>query len=214
MEDLSKIYGPEFFREWGSSNADYVRSAELVAGAVYDAYRPASLADLGCGCGVYGRFFRAKGVKVLSLDGALPPPEHSFPVDLQRRDLAAPFENIWGKFDLALCLEVAEHIPEEFSDTFLKNLTAFSDRLVMSAAPPGQGGHHHVNERPRRYWAAKLAALGFAYNRAASGRLLKALEAARPPHMWMANHIGVYEKARSEKELRHGRPFAPDRKEK
>lgn len=208
MENLEKLYDPAFFGQWGKSNAEYLRSAELVAAAVYEVFRPASLADLGCGCGVYGSLFGGMGVRVLSLDGVLPPPATSFPVEIVKRDLAAPFGNTWGQFDLALCLEVAEHIPEEFTDVFLKNVTAFSDRLVMSAAPPGQGGHHHVNERPRRYWAEKLAGLGYAYNRRASGRILKVLEISRPPYMWMANHIGVYEKARGGKELRHGLPFA------
>jgi hypothetical protein len=208
VENLDKIYDSAFFRHWGPANADYLRSAELVTAAIYENFRPASLADLGCGCGIYGSLFGGRGVKVLSLDGVLPPPESSFPVEIIQRDLTVPFENVWGRFDLALCLEVAEHIPEEFAETFLRNITAFSDRLVMSAAPPGQGGHHHVNERPRRYWAEKLAGLGFAYNRAASGRVLKLLEVSRPPYMWMANHIGVYEKARGGKELRHGLPFA------
>ncbi len=208
MENLDKIYGADFFAQWGKGNADYLRSAELVASALFQVFRPASLADLGCGCGVYGSLFADLGVKVISLDGVIPPAANSFPVKIINRDLAAPFENIWGRFDLALCLEVAEHIPEEFTETFLKNLTAFSDRLVMSAAPPGQGGHHHVNEKPRRYWAEKLAGLGYAYNRKASGQVLKILEVSRPPYMWMANHIGVYEKARGGKELRHGLPFA------
>lgn len=207
MRNLGDIYGPEFFREWGPSNADYIRSAGLVAGAIYEIFKPASLADLGCGCGVYSHLFKLKGARVLAIDGVLPPAEHSFPVEIIQRDLTAPLENTWGGFDLALCLEVAEHIPEEFTGTFLGNLTAFSDRLVLSAAPPGQDGHHHVNEQPRRYWAQKLAALGFAYNRRASGRVLGILERERPPYMWMANHIGVYERAKDRKQLRHGLPF-------
>lgn len=216
MEKLGEIYGAEFFSEWGPSNADYIRSAALVAGAVYDLFKPETLADLGCGCGVYSHLFRQKGVKVLALDGVIPPPKDAFPVEIITRDLTVPFRNTWENFDLALCLEVAEHIPEEFTGAFLKNISAFSDRLLISAAPPGQGGHHHVNEQPRRYWARKLAELGYAYNRRASGKILKALEAEPPPLMWMANHIAVYERAKSRKELEHGRPFgiipAADRK--
>jgi len=208
MENLEGIYDTGFFSQWGKGNAEYLRSAELVAAAIHQVFRPKSLADLGCGCGVYGSLFGRMGIKVLSIDGVLPPSANAFPVEIIKRDLTLPFENAWGRFDLALCLEVAEHIPEEFTDIFLRNITGFSGRLLMSAAPPGQGGRHHVNERPRRYWAEKLAGLGYAYDRKASGRVLKILEISRPPHMWMANHIGVYEKARGEKELRHGLPFA------
>jgi len=208
MKNLGEIYGPGFFREWGPSNAEYIRSAGLETAAIQAVFKPASLADLGCGCGVYSHLFGVKAARVLALDCVSPPPAHRFPIEILQCDLTVPLKNTWGNFDLALCLEVAEHIPADYAGIFLKNLTTFSDRLVMSAAPPGQGGHHHVNEQPRRYWAGKLAALGFAYNRRASGRVLKILETERPPFMWMANHIGVYERVLDKKQLKHGQPFA------
>ncbi|OGR61530.1 MAG: hypothetical protein A2X34_10630 [Elusimicrobia bacterium GWC2_51_8] len=113
---------------------------------------------------------------------------------MYRQDLTEPFENAWGRFDLTLCLEVAEHIPDELSGVFLKNLARFGDTLLLSAAPPNQGGLHHVNERPKRYWVARLAELGFAYNRRRTGELFEALRARRRPNMWMFQHISVYEK--------------------
>jgi len=207
MQDLHLIYDTAFFRQWGRGNADYVRSAEIIAGALFNLFKPKSLADLGCGCGVYAHIFKAKGVPVLAVDGVQPPREHAFSLPIVVRDLTAPVENIWGMFDLALCLEVAEHIPEELSGVFLDNIVKFSGRLAMSAAPPGQDGHHHVNERPKRYWARKLAGKGFVYNRRETGRLMEALKKPKPPLMWMANHISVYEKTSDPLKLRHGVPF-------
>ncbi|HBA60267.1 MAG TPA: hypothetical protein DCZ92_05535 [Elusimicrobia bacterium] len=207
MKELAAIYGPPFFEEWGPANRAYTASAEIVTDAVFSQFRPARVADLGCGCGVYGHFFSARGAEVLSLDGVKPPAEHSFPVQVQVRDLTEPFENVWGKFDLALCLEVAEHIPEELLPQFLKNITSFSDRLLLSAAPPNQGGHHHVNERPRRYWVAKLRGAGFAYDRPATGVLCERLKSRGMPHMWMGVHISVYRRAKNSRELDHGLPF-------
>ena len=58
-----------------------------------------------------------------------------------------PFENLWGAFDLALCLDVGEHIPESRVGVFLDNITQFADTLLLACASPGQGGHHHVNEQ-------------------------------------------------------------------
>jgi hypothetical protein len=194
MPGLERIYDPAFFKEWGPGHEKYVSSAELIADVLYDLLRPKRLVDLGAGCGVYGHRFAIHGVDVVSIDGVTPPPEHSYPVPVQTRDLTEPFENVWGRFDIALCLEVAEHIPEELSEAFLDNATRFSDRLVLSAAQPNQGGHHHVNERPKRYWVAKLAAKGWAYNRRETGRLLTALTAARPPYMWMVEQISVYDR--------------------
>ncbi|MDQ7773382.1 MAG: hypothetical protein RDU13_07650 [Elusimicrobiales bacterium] len=197
MEGLERVYDDEFFREWGPGHADYVRSAELISEEIFRQFAPARVADIGCGCGVYGHFLGARGAEVFSLDGVVPPAEHSFGLPVHRQDLTEPFENAWGTFDLALCLEVAEHIPEPFADVFLRNLAGFSDTLLISAAPPNQGGRHHVNERPKRYWVEKLAGLGFAYCRPKTGRLFEALRSRRPPYMWMFQHISVYERARA-----------------
>ena len=208
MKDLDLIYDKEFFQQWGRGNEPYIRSAKIVADVLFDILKPVRVADIGCGCGVYSHILSARGVSTLAIDGVRPPPEHSFPVEILIRDLTEPFKNTWGKFDATFCLEVAEHIPEESADIFLKNIMAFSDRLVMSAAAPGQGGRHHVNERPRRYWVQRLARLGFAYNRRVSGRILETLKKARPPFMWMGSHIGVYELANNPEKLKHGLPFA------
>lgn len=197
MPGLAEIYDRAFFEEWGPAHENYVRSAEMIADELCARFRPKRLVDLGAGCGVYGHRFAKHGVDVVSIDGVVVPEKHSFPVMSVIRDLTVPFENVWGSFDIALCLEVAEHIPEPLADAFLDNLLRFSDRLILSAAQPNQGGHHHVNERPKRYWVAKLAEKGFAYNRPETGRLLTALTAARPPYMWMVEQISVYDRART-----------------
>ncbi|MDD5302698.1 MAG: class I SAM-dependent methyltransferase [Elusimicrobia bacterium] len=207
MTDLDRIYDRAFFEEWGSGHERYVQSAEIIADILHGLFRPKRLVDLGAGCGVYGHRFAKNGVDVVSIDGVVPPAEHSYPVVFQARDLTVPFENVWGEFDLALCLEVAEHIPEALAGAFLDNLLRFSDRLILSAAQPNQGGHHHVNERPKRYWVARLAEKGFAYNRRETGKILTALTAARPPYMWMVEQISVYERAKSPSVSKDRLPF-------
>jgi len=194
MPELDRIYDSAFFQEWGPTHGKYVRSAEIVTQVLHDIYAPKRLIDLGSGCGVYGHFFSLKGVSVVSIDGVQPPSPHAYPLPVHVQDLTVPFENRWGCFDAALCLEVAEHIPETLLSPFLANITQFSDRLILSAAPPGQGGHHHVNEQPRRYWVEQLARVGFAYNRKHTGRVFETLNAIKLPYMWMAGHIGIYDR--------------------
>lgn len=196
MDGLEKIYDRAFFSEWGRTHERYTESARAVVEVLHGLYAPRRLIDLGAGCGVYGHFFSAKGTEVVSVDGVRPPAEFSYPGDLRVRDLTAPITDDWGAFDLTLCLEVAEHIPEPLADAFLANAVRFSERLVLSAAQPGQEGRHHVNTRPKRYWVAKLAAHGFAYDRRATGRVQTALQAARVPYRWMADPVSVYERAR------------------
>ena len=43
----------------------------------------------------------------------------------------------------------------------MDNLTAFSDVILFSAAIPGQGGDHHVNEQWPSYWIARFRERGF-----------------------------------------------------
>jgi hypothetical protein len=56
------------------------------------------------------------------------------------------------RFSLALCLEVAEHLPADASEGLVRLLTRYADVVVFSAAIPHQGGTHHVNERWPDYW--------------------------------------------------------------
>ncbi|MBI3297830.1 MAG: class I SAM-dependent methyltransferase [Elusimicrobia bacterium] len=208
MQNLAEIYDAAFFSEWGRSNEPYMRTAEVLTETLVREFEPKRVADIGCGCGVYAHEFARHGVETFALDGVAPPPAHSFPVTVHVQDLTVPFANEWGRFDFALCLEVAEHIPEELSDAFLDNLARFSDVIVMSAAPPNQGGHHHVNERPKRYWVDRLAKKGFAYDRPCTGRVFEAVRDVRPPFMWMAQHLSVYKRVTDPDVLGRMLPFS------
>ncbi len=197
MPDLARIYDRAFFAEHGATNEPYIATARWIVGDLSRRFAPARVIDLGCGCGIFAHAFRERGAEVVAVDGALAPPEFAFPGPVEARDLTVPFANPWGRFDLALCLEVAEHIPEELSDAFLANIVQFSDRLIFSAARPYQGGTHHVNERPKRYWWARLAAHGFAYDRKRTGEFSERFLADRPPFMWMCQSISVFERVTS-----------------
>jgi SAM-dependent methyltransferase len=60
-------------------------------------------------------------------------------------------------FDLAMSLEVAEHLPAERAPGFVDELCSLAPVVLFSAAIPGQGGHHHVNEQWPDYWAKLFA---------------------------------------------------------
>jgi hypothetical protein len=76
-------------------------------------------------------------------------------------DLNMPF-TLPTKVDLAMSLEVAEHLEAAASPGFVKCLTDASDIVLFSAAYSGQGGVNHINEQPHTYWARLFAAEGFA----------------------------------------------------
>lgn len=129
-------------------------SAAVVVPRVLGLFRPASVVDFGCGRGYWLAAFQAAGVaKVLGLDSPWVPREtlaisqHSF----RATDLTAPVR-FHERFDLAVCLEVAEHLPEAASEVLVDSLADASEVVLFSAAVPGQGGYGHINERPQEWW--------------------------------------------------------------
>jgi len=135
------------------------RIADLVAGHV----RPARVVDLGCGLGFFLAAMGARGATVLRgvdaewIEGlALEIPRE----DCVLHDLAQPYAED-RRYDLAACLEVAEHLPAERGPGLVADLARLSDRVLFSAAVPGQGGRGHVNCRWQSYWAGLFAEAGY-----------------------------------------------------
>lgn len=123
-----------------------------------------SVLDVGCGRGVWLAQWLKYGAKdVLGVDGPYVDAKalHVPASDFLARDVSQPF-SLGRQFDLVQSLEVAEHLPEKRADDFIDNLVRHGSLVLFSAAIPGQGGEHHINEQPLEYWRTKFAARGFA----------------------------------------------------
>lgn len=124
-----------------------------------------SAIDIGCGVGTWLSVLQQKyGVEYISgCDGPwvdpklLKIPEPMF----EYVELDKAFPEPIRHYDLALSLEVAEHLPEEKAAEFVKFLTDLSDTVLFSAAIPGQGGTGHVNEQWPKYWADLFWVYGY-----------------------------------------------------
>jgi SAM-dependent methyltransferase len=140
-------------------------SAEVVAPLVVEWVRPKSVVDVGCGMGTWAAAFSRRGVgDVVGVDGS-PVPADLLQIPAERfqvRDLSKPLD-LGRTFDLAVCLEVAEHLPARFADGLVASLTSLAPVVLFSAAIPGQGGVGHVNEEWPRAWAERFSAAGFAW---------------------------------------------------
>lgn len=64
--------------------------------------------------------------------------------------------NLKKSYDLVVSLEVAEHIPKESADIFVKSLINAGNLILFSAAIPNQGGQNHINEQWLTYWEEKF----------------------------------------------------------
>jgi len=139
-----------------------VRSAREVVPIIIELIRPRTVIDVGCGVGSWLSVFRERGVDIRGVDGDYVSTEQlKIPRDkFTSADLTQPL-SISGPFDLAVSLEVAEHLPPENAENFVETLTDLAPIVLFSAAIPLQGGMHHVNEQWPDYWAAIFERNGY-----------------------------------------------------
>ena len=132
-----------------------LQSAGEIVPIIMDYINPASVVDIGCGNGTWLSVFAKHNVSdLLGVDGGYVDSENLL-IPLEQFtafDLSKDF-TIEKRFDLAMSLEVAEHIPTDKSKQFVAMLTRLSDVVMFSAAVPGQGGVDHINEQWQSYWA-------------------------------------------------------------
>lgn len=106
-----------------------------------------SLFDFGCSSGYYLRYI-SDNTQDMNLIGVEPniSERNNYFDNIVSYDLAMPFS--LGQKGSVMCLEVLEHIPQEFESSALDNIENHCDEyLFMSWAVPGQGGYGHFNEK-------------------------------------------------------------------
>lgn len=139
------------------------RSANEVLPVVFDVVSPQSVVDVGCWHGTWLQVAKELGVcDLLGIDA--PYTDRSrlrIPDDMfLAHDLTVPLA-VARRFDLAMSLEVAEHLPSTVADDFVASLTRLAPVVLFSAAIPDQVGDGHVNEQWPSYWVERFAANGF-----------------------------------------------------
>ncbi len=157
---MATLYDEDFYDEISPFSRD---AARLVVPFVRDLVQPSSVVDVGCGIGAWLAVWREHGVEdILGLDG-----DYVRREDLQiaadqfrEADLEHP-EPLDRRFDLAVSLEVAEHLDPAAASGFVTFLTSLAPVVLFSGAVPGQGGVGHVNEQWPAYWTALFAAQGY-----------------------------------------------------
>jgi SAM-dependent methyltransferase len=149
--EQATCYDDAFF-DWQTEGAS--RSARTVAPVVLELAPIASVVDLGCGRGAWLSAFAGLGVAdQLGVDGDYVDRSKLLidPSRFRAADLCRPID-LGRRFDLAICLEVGEHLPRRASGVLVGSLAAAAPLVLFSAAIPGQGGTSHINEQWPEYW--------------------------------------------------------------
>lgn len=140
-----------------------ISSADVILPMVFDRFRPKTVVDIGCGHGIWLSKTRQLGATgLLGVDGAyIDSGQMLISSDCFKvMDLNHP-SPIDRKFDLAMSLEVAEHLRPDSTEAYLGLLTSLSDQILFSAAIPGQEGDAHINARWPAFWIDEFKKKGF-----------------------------------------------------
>ncbi len=189
MSDYSLNYYKQINEEEGEQ-------ARRLADILIWKYDPQSVIDIGCATGLYLKPFLDLGIKVTGVDNA-PHAISDKVLQIPRqaillRDITK--QSIKKRADLAICLEVLEHIPAQGAPAAITHLIETSDTIIFSAAQPGQGGEGHINCQPKEYWQGIFDAKGF--KRDQIDELYLRIIIASGYHMgWLINNLMVLKKA-------------------
>ncbi len=159
------IYNQDFY---DTIRSGCQASAEVVVPLVLQRLGTvADVVDVGCGEGWWAETFaRLGGCQVTGVDGAYvqgsPLAGRFVPLDLAQ-PLRLPRQPP-RPFDLAVCLEVAEHLPESRAASFVADLCNLAPVVLFSAAIPGQSGAGHINCQWPSYWAALFRRHGYDFD--------------------------------------------------
>lgn len=201
IADSLKIIGPEqIYGEnyYSKRREDPWRSdAQNVSTTLANYFQPDSVIDFGCAIGAYLEPLHDNGIDIKGIEGnpdafeyAVVPREYLEEYDL--RNQYSPKRS----YDLALCFELAEHLPEKHADNLVDSLVSSSNIIVMTAATPGQGGTHHVNEQPREYWCEKFQSRGYEYRPEIVKELRNLIEVEQST--WVPENLMVFSLATDE----------------
>lgn len=144
-------YTTEFYNI--QKGGSYASACEIVP-LLLNLVKPSSVLDVGCGVGTWLKVFKEHGINdIMGVDGdyvdrnCLVIDEKEFlPADLNKAI------NLNRQFDLAISMEVGEHLNPEKSNNLVRTLTSHAPVVLFSAAVPFQEGTFHINEQWPEFW--------------------------------------------------------------
>lgn len=178
---------------WENPNREGHAHDSRLAGAILKilkARKCDTLVDFGCGTGEYARFFKRHNLVVEAYDGN--PYTEQLTQGLGKvLDFSKHFD-LQKKFKCVMSLEVGEHIPAEFEQTFLNNITNHCNDdekgfIILSWAIPGQVGDGHVNCQTNDYIMQQMQQRGYFLDDLLTKELRKAASL-----WWFKNTIMVF----------------------
>lgn len=162
MYNLDTAYNKSFFK----NRHKLSWRVPVVCNAITNSFPYlSSIIDFGCGIGEYVNGFLQRGIDALGVEGTVNCIDKIVcPADRIKISDLRTIINFDRRYDLAVCFEVVEHIEDEYVPNLIANFNNASDSVLISAAPPGQGGHYHVNCQSKQYWIDAMKKADYKFN--------------------------------------------------
>jgi SAM-dependent methyltransferase len=160
--DRERLYNHLYGKQLVSERDMNAHSAEVLFDIAARYFPISSVLDIGCGLGTWLAVAKKRGADVLGVEGPWCKVE-SLEVESELvliQDLEEPLE-LDRKFDVAVSIEVGEHLSAAAAPKLVKALVSHSNHVIFSAAVPFQGGHGHVNEQFLTYWINLFSEHGY-----------------------------------------------------
>lgn len=126
--------------------------------AMVDATGPAAMLDIGCGPGGMLDVAREFGLVAAGIDGDATLPQRAGVTVHDFTHGKPPPEAIPNERPLlGWSVEFVEHVEQCYVPNFMSAFAACT-HVVLTHAPPGMPGHHHVNCQTEHYWRSVFAA--------------------------------------------------------
>jgi hypothetical protein len=164
LEDYDDLFQNKDIQSVYPNRKIAFESGRIILQEINNKYKFSSVIDFGCGSGAYLAAARMidntidiKGLDCCEVDRTeFIPNEYVEIVNFENYK----YKNN-KKYDLAISIEVAEHIDNKYSDLFVDNICTSSDVILFSAAIPYQGGNGHVNCQWPSFWISKFRERGY-----------------------------------------------------
>lgn len=165
----NSIYNHSFYKKQ-SEMSEKNEICRKILSIFWDSIKINSVCDVGCGLGYWlqacHRLAEERNQSIITIGYDTPNiPEEMLLInrsELMETDLYEPLTTD-RRYDLVICLEVAEHLPKERSESLISELTMLGDVVLFSAAVPNQGGRGHINERWLSEWVQMFENNDFAF---------------------------------------------------
>ena len=145
---------------------------------------PKNVLDIGCGPGMYVEEILKRNISAIGIEVS-DKIQKSYVLNKSLFDMHETA-------DVVLCMEVAEHLPEEKADDIVKKVVESTESiLIWTAAIPGQGGVGHINCQPKEYWREKFEKEGLIYTDILTQKCRNF--ALKGIHMgWFVNNVQIF----------------------